>query len=207
MHKNRIDLPPLPDRIKRLPVDERGYPVPFFVASVNGAPDFRVFDPLKMQQCVRERLCWVCGEILGRYRSYVIGPMCAINRISAEPPSHYECASFSAIACPFLSRPHMTRRDNLPEGTKAAPGVHILRNPGVTLLWVTQQDARPVRVGKGVLFELPEPERIESFKQGREATSDEIYESIESGFPALVKAAELDGADGLGCAWACDPSR
>lgn len=35
----RADLPPLPPRMQRLPVDERGYPVSFFVAWPDGKPD------------------------------------------------------------------------------------------------------------------------------------------------------------------------
>jgi hypothetical protein len=35
--------------------------------------------------------------------SFVVGPMCGINRNSAEPPSHKECAQWSARNCPFLS--------------------------------------------------------------------------------------------------------
>ena len=31
MTKFRSDIPPLPPRIAKLPVDERGYPVPWFV--------------------------------------------------------------------------------------------------------------------------------------------------------------------------------
>lgn len=30
--------------------------------------------------------------------TFVVGPMCELNRISGEPPSHRECAEFSA-AC------------------------------------------------------------------------------------------------------------
>jgi hypothetical protein len=36
-----INLPPMPDSIAKLPRDERGYPVPWFVAWVNGKADFR----------------------------------------------------------------------------------------------------------------------------------------------------------------------
>ena len=102
MTEYRQDLPqPIPDRILRLPV-ERGYPVPFFVDRVDGHYDFRVADARKLKLCVMKKLCWICGEPLGRNLTFAIGPMCAINRISAEPPSHRECAEWSARACPFL---------------------------------------------------------------------------------------------------------
>jgi hypothetical protein len=63
--------------------------------------------------------------------------MCAILRISGEPPSHRECAEFSARACPFLSRPDMVRReDRLPDAAKFNP-LMLERNPGVAMVWIT----------------------------------------------------------------------
>src|SRR5437764_29347 len=102
LHPN---LPALPSRLKLLPVDERGFPVPWFVAWIDGKPDFRVVDQRKMAIAVSEKRCWVCGDFLGRYMAFVIGPMCAVNRVSSEPPSHRECAEFSVRACPFLTKP------------------------------------------------------------------------------------------------------
>jgi hypothetical protein len=40
-------LESLPVRLQGLPIDERGYPVPWFVAWENGKPEFRAMDPLK----------------------------------------------------------------------------------------------------------------------------------------------------------------
>ena len=37
-------LPERPDHIMRLPVDGRGYPVPYFASYFDGKPDFRVID-------------------------------------------------------------------------------------------------------------------------------------------------------------------
>jgi hypothetical protein len=48
-----------------LPVDERGFPVPWFVAWFDGKPEFRAMDGLKWIRAVREHLCWVCGGRLG----------------------------------------------------------------------------------------------------------------------------------------------
>jgi hypothetical protein len=102
----RPELPqPIPRGIERLR-RERGYPVPWFVAWVNGHADFRVIDSPKLPLAVRNSLCWICGQPLLGKRAYLIGPMCAVNRVSAEPPSHVRCAEWSARACPFLTRPH-----------------------------------------------------------------------------------------------------
>jgi hypothetical protein len=160
-----------------------------------GRPDFRVIDARRMVLAVNHRRCWVCGEQLGRCLAFVIGPMCAINRINSEPPSHRDCAEFAARACPFLTRPRMVRReDNLPEGIKEPAGIGLTRNPGVTLLWVTRS-YRPFKVDNGWLFRLGDPEEVCWYCQGRPATRAEIMASVDSGLPLLRDAAEVDGAE------------
>lgn len=187
----------IPDRIKRLPVDKRGYPVPWFVAWINGEPDFRVVDPDKVVDAVQHSLCFICGQPLGRYKAFVIGPMCAINRVSSEPPSHRECAVFSAQACPFLTNPKQVRRETaLPDQIKDPGGLVIERNPGVSLVWVTTK-YKPFKAPGGVLYDVGEPEETIWFVKGRTATREEILHSIETGLPTLREAAELDGPDAL----------
>jgi hypothetical protein len=134
----RADLPPLPPRMQHLPIDARGFPVPFFVAWIDGVPDHRIADPKKFELAVRFRRCWVCGEQMGRFCAYVIGPMCAVNRVSADPPMHRECAEYSVRVCPFLTRPHARRRTDALTENGESRGIPILRNPGVALLWVTR---------------------------------------------------------------------
>src|SRR5712691_10615834 len=79
-----------PGRITRLPRNKVGYPVPWFAARIDGQPDFRVIRPGGIQIALRQKLCWTCGIPFLRQedRAFVIGPMCAVNRVSAEPPSH-----------------------------------------------------------------------------------------------------------------------
>src|SRR5580765_6111810 len=109
------NLPPIPARIKTLKWDQRGYPIPWFVPYVDGVPDFRAHDGKKLVRAMREFRCWICGEPYGKYKAWAIGPMCAINRTTMDPPSHKECAIFSALACPFLNNPESVRRTtNLP---------------------------------------------------------------------------------------------
>ncbi len=184
----RQPLPPMPARIARLPRDHRGFPVPFFVQKQ--PLDFRVVEPRAFAACVKGRRCWVCGEPLGRFFAFVAGPMCAVNRTSSEPPSHRECAEWSARACPFLTRPAMRRNaKGLPDHA-AMPGFALERNPGVALLWVCRE-YKPFRVpagsggGAGVLLEMGEPTELLWSAQGRPATRLEVETSLASGLPAL----------------------
>jgi hypothetical protein len=186
----------IPARFLKLPVDERGYPVPRFVAWVDGKPDFRCIKPQWVATCVNSRLCWLCGEPLGRYMAFVLGPMCAINRINSEPPSHLDCARFAAKACPFLTQPRRPRNEHDLPDHREMPGITIARNPGVALVWVTQKYV-PVRTSNGVLFRVGEPVNTEWFCRGREATRDEIMASINSGLPILAQIAEQEGPQAI----------
>lgn len=190
----RPDLEPLPDRLKGLPV-HRGYPVPWFVAWIDGVPEFRAADGSKFRRAVREKLCWVCGEHLGKFVCFVAGPMCGINRTSGEPPCHLECAQWSARNCPFLSKPQMVRRENdLPEESTSRVG-HIARNPGVTLLWITKDYTLFSDGNGGALIRMGEPERVEWYALGKPATREQIEESIAGGIGNLeAMAREQDGA-------------
>lgn len=196
----RVDIAsiPLPVRMRGLPVDERGYPVPWFVKWIDGKPEFRTADAQKFVLAVMEKRCWICGDKLGRYQAFVIGPMCAINRVSSEPPSHRECALYGVQACPFLARPHMRRRENdLPEERRAPGGFFVERNPGVSLLWVTQDyHAEQADIGnEGTIFLIGDPTETAWFAEGRTATRAEVEASIESGFPTLLEVAQKQGPE------------
>lgn len=193
MTRLRPNLPPLPSRMITRPLDQRGYPIPWFVAYVNGEPEFRAMDGAKLKAALRDHKCWTCGQPLGRYATYVIGPMCAVNRVSSEPPSHKDCAEFAARGCPFLTLPKAQRREaNLPPG-RAPAGIMIERNPGVTLLWTTRA-FKPFKVSNGVLFDIGDPCQVQWFACGRTATRAEVLESIDSGLPILRDMAEKQGA-------------
>jgi hypothetical protein len=194
---------PLPPKLASRPKDERGYVVPFFVAWFDGKPDFRIIDPAAMTACVRKQLCWLCGQPLGRNMVFPIGPMCSINRITSEPPSHRDCALYAVRVCPFLTIPRMHYQDhNKPEGAEPPGGVLLEHNPGVTCLWHTRS-YRPVRVPRqksskeGVLFSLGEAIHVEWYARGRTATHDEILASIAKGLPKLLELAEEEGEEAM----------
>jgi hypothetical protein len=192
----RKDLPPLPHRMQHLRLDERNYPVPYFVAWVNSKPEFRVADNEKWFKCVRNRHCWVCGDVVGNHMTFVIGPMCAVNRTTSEPPCHLDCAVFSAIACPFLTLPKAKRNErNLPDGHSEPGGIAIKRNPGVTCLWTTRS-YKIFQAGNGPLFQLGEPTEVRWYTEKRIATRAEILASIDSGMPLLREMADKDEQEG-----------
>lgn len=188
----------LPIRMKDLPVDAQGHPVPWFVLKVRGEWDFRIMDGPKIIRAIQERLCWVCGQEMGTAKgTFVIGPMCAVNRTSAEPPSHYDCAIYSATHCPWLITPRRKRREKgLPEDHIDPAGIFIERNPGVTLVW-TSRRWKPWTVNNGILFNIGDAISIRWFREGRQATREEVLGSITSGLPTVQAAAEAQGPEAI----------
>lgn len=171
----------------------RGHVVPWFVSWIDGQPDFRVIDTPKIGVAVRERRCWLCGNPMGSYRAFLIGPMCAVNRVSSEPPSHRACAEYAAQVCPFLANPSAPRRETqLPRDVSEPAGVGLKRNPGVALVWITRS-FNILRVSNGVLFQVGDPTELRWFAEGRPATRAECLASIESGLPLLREPAEAQG--------------
>jgi hypothetical protein len=199
MNQLRPELEVLPARMQNLPIDDRGYPVPWFVPKLSdGTYEFRGMDPHKWAAAVKFDQCWVCGQRLGRHKTFVAGCMCGINLTSSEPPSHLECARWSARNCPFLNNPDQQRRSGgefHPDG-KFVGGIAIQRNPGVTVLWTTRDFTVYPDGHGGKLIQMGAPESVEFWTQGRIATREEIDASIAAGLPNLEQAA-LREDDGL----------
>lgn len=185
---------PIPFRMRALLINDKGFPIPWFVhIDHNGKADFRIIGRGKVVEAINKRKCWLCGQQLGTYQVFTIGPMCVVNRVSAEPPSHLSCAEYAVRACPFLNNPRMRRNEkDFPEDGKALGGLMIMRNPGVTALWVAR-DYKPFKVDNGMLIRIGLPDRVLWYAQGREATRAEVDESIDSGLPILKKEAASQG--------------
>lgn len=183
----------IPARIAALRLDpKRGVPVPWFVAWIDGQPDFRVIDVGKFRDAIRFKQCWVCGQEVGRNLSFLIGPMCAISRTTSEPPCHDECATYSARACPFLAHPRQRRRENnLPEHDASA-GLGSKLNPGVALVWTTRSYKIFPDHNQRPLISVGPPENVQWFAEGRVATRAEVEESIRTGVPLLDAECDRD---------------
>jgi hypothetical protein len=110
----------IPDRIKRLPRATNGYPTPFFVAEIDGVPDFRVACEGKRVRCFKENLCWICGERLEWWCAFAGGPLSMKNRHFSDGAMHVECAEFSMRVCPHILNPN-AKKDDLAD-LHARPG-------------------------------------------------------------------------------------
>jgi ferredoxin len=186
-------FPNAPDRIAALPVDHRGFPIPWFVAWQDGKPVFPAMDPEKMAKAIKDSRCWVCGQPLGRYKVYVVGPMCIANRVSSEPPSHLDCARFAAENCPFLANPNMKRVpiEKYEGTTENVAGIMIPRNPGVTAVATCEGPLIWHRDGPGVLFDVAPIISVEWFDSGLPILRDM---AAQEGPAALAHLAECEAS-------------
>jgi hypothetical protein len=179
----RPGLPPLPERMLHLPVDDRGYPIPEFVSNIDGKRDFRVVSLEHLANCVRQDVCWICGQALEDLKAFVIGPLPAIQAISNEPPCHIECAEFAVSACPFLLLPKAQHRPNDDPRVRKMVGA-TKGNPGVCCMYVVRGYAC-YESPKGVVFRTGRAVRVAWYTQGRLAGRGEVQAAIDASLKTL----------------------
>jgi len=103
---------PIPDRMKHLPLDRRGYPILYGVyVDKSGKPHFTINDE-RARVMMRERdLCSVCGHKLFRGRWFAGGPGSAFHPEGCyiDMPMHDECVHYALMVCPYLALPNYAR--------------------------------------------------------------------------------------------------
>jgi hypothetical protein len=105
----------IPKELAHLKIDERGYPVPFFVPYVNGKPNFRFTDHEKIWESVESNRCGVCGKKLYKDYSYIITGVIGMgNRVSSDAAMHRVCAEFALVSCPHMFYEKATRKEDAP---------------------------------------------------------------------------------------------
>jgi hypothetical protein len=108
------------------------------------------------------------------------------------------CATWAAMNCPFLSRPLAKRDDrNIPAEATSHPD-HADHNPGVTLVWWTRKfSISRHSEGYSLLFDIGTPIKMLWYREGRDATREEVRAAIDKGVPFLRERAEEQGEDAL----------
>lgn len=125
----------IPAFLSHLKVNDKGYPIPYFVSIVNGKPDFRLLDARKQVYAVEQKLCAVCGKKLFKWAYYFItGPMGYTNKVSTDPAMHRQCAEYSLQVCPHLYIEKTKRREAGVEHLRAQQEELMLDKPPMLLL-------------------------------------------------------------------------
>ncbi len=125
----------IPAFLSHLKVNDKGYPIPYFVGYVDGKPDFRLLDAKKQVACTNRSLCAICGKKLFKGAYYFIcGPMGYTNKISTDPAMHRNCAEYSLNVCPHLHIQKTHRRESGLEHLSAEQSVVMADKPTTLLL-------------------------------------------------------------------------
>lgn len=128
---------PKPERVAKLDVDERGYPIFYAIEPPPGSElDFRVLNMAHHLEIAMRNLCAICGEKNDYWLNFIGGPMCVKGRggdrmrehlahlkegepfvppsistdifgVFGDGPMHFECANYALQVCPFLTIPKM----------------------------------------------------------------------------------------------------
>lgn len=115
----------IPQNLKHLKVDKRGYPIPFFVPIIKGEPNFRFLDERKQILCLEKKLCPICGTKLCKdYFYFISGPIGLKNCTASDPAMHKECAEFAMKVCPYMFFRKTDRKEHVPDDS-----VHIDEKP------------------------------------------------------------------------------
>lgn len=96
----------LPEYMKDLQVDRRGFPAPFIVLrDKNNIPQFIMNDDIKVEQCIKEDLCSICGKKMDDDKWMIGGPMSAFHPQGAyvDVPVHKTCGEYALQVCPYLA--------------------------------------------------------------------------------------------------------
>lgn len=110
-----LDSIAMPERIARLPKDERGYPVQVTAGKgTDGKIDFRAINMNAWANCVKLRRCGICGEPLGANIAFVGGPISMDNRGFVDAGMHRDCARYACQVCPFIAAPRFAYARTIP---------------------------------------------------------------------------------------------
>lgn len=109
--------PEMPERLKGRPRYGE-YVIPYSVVVIDGVPDFRVTNMEHWFECIRRKLCAICGQPLEYWVWYLGGPSCVEGDVYFDLGMHEECCFYSAAVCPFLAgeKDYSKRPYQLPGG-------------------------------------------------------------------------------------------
>jgi hypothetical protein len=162
---------PIPKLMRTLGLDRRGYPVPWTVLrDKDGQPMFTVNDTRRVHDCIRKKLCAICGKRLVKEEFWWIGGSRVFLHARGaflDPPLHCECATYALTVCPFLAARYWVDRadpDRLARRTEATLTAHAYLPPALPERFgLGMTDGYRVTLNDRKLYLLPNPWRYVEF--------------------------------------------
>lgn len=96
----------MPERVKKLSRDPRGFPIPYVILVDENGAHFKINDESKVQKALKYKLCAICGYGMKSGDMWLAGgPLSAFHPDGAfnDTPMHYECGKYALQVCPFLA--------------------------------------------------------------------------------------------------------
>jgi hypothetical protein len=154
-HSERREVQ-LPPRLAARPVDpRRGLPIPYVNEHDDGSINFAIVNGGRVLDCVRRRLCGLCGLPHEHRMAFIGGPGGFQQRMYTEPPGHVDCMRAALDLCGYLAIERHRRR-GLSEAT-AAPGFTDMEKAQPVILAATRAyDVGLIGEPPALLF-LPAP--------------------------------------------------
>lgn len=126
-----IDVP-IPAKMKYLPKDPRGYPLPVIILrDTKGKPMFAANNDELALKLTMEVRCSICGTHMTDGDIWFAGgPISAFHPAGAyhDGPMHHECCTYAMQVCPYLALPNyssiMTPKTVSKMGAKAPLPLH-----------------------------------------------------------------------------------
>lgn len=131
--------------------------------------------PQRMVWALKRRLCWICGQPMGRHIAFIGGPLAVAQRQFSDPASHRDCGEYALTVCPFLASPMTERRNDAMPAHAILPGPHVAANPGVFGLLLTGD-----YLFRDLIIHAGEAREVHWYTEGRRANRSEVEAAIES---------------------------
>jgi hypothetical protein len=189
---------PLPEKMKGLPKDPRGYPIPFTVLrDISGKPHFQIQDDRLAQYVIIKQKCSICGHDLGTDMWMAGSPLAAFHPDGGfiDSPVHYECGAYALQVCPFLAVPgfiskldaEKLQRESLKGVTITNPS-STLQQPPFFVLAHTQSFSVTI-AAQGIRYIIPHRPFLkeEYWRHGERISKDECMKLLAEYHPFALK--------------------
>jgi hypothetical protein len=165
----RAGVPALPVRMRALPRDAAGQPIPYLLTQLATKAESPLGPDLALHAIYQQKRCWICGQQLGRYAAFMTDALTSVTRVCRTPPAHHDCAKHAAMV-----------------------GLMQPRDLKVSLVWVTRTYDMQT-TANGHVFVVGDAEQTFWFTEGRTASRDEVMEAMQTGLPKLYAVAHEGG--------------
>jgi hypothetical protein len=140
----------------------KGLPIPYVqLIKEDGTPDFTALDPLKVHECVRKRLCGLCGQKLDWWVAFIGGPGSAKVGTYSDAGMHPSCAYQALSLCPHIFNRKTKRATKVADGV-IEPSGYVAAKPEYWCVYICR-DFKLMGDGDNWYIQAGKAKRIEEY--------------------------------------------